>query len=84
MKLTKKQFLSRKTKFLAHQINLGLLPEGSQVTLADTLRNFPAVTYYKNTEGVIRVGLSLKGIRKLVKRFPGITVEQVKQVFNIK
>ena len=80
---TKKQYIKAKVIELARGINEDLVPEGTSVSKAEVLASFPKVSYYKNTEGVIRVGLSLRGIKLLVKKFPYITKEEVKTVFNI-
>lgn len=80
--LTKKQFIKRKSLTLAALIHQALT--GTVVPLKEALAGFPAVSHYKSAEtGEIRVGLSLRGIRRLVKRYPEITTEQVMEYFNV-
>lgn len=82
--ITHKQFLKRKTLVIANEIHASLLPEDTPPSLADTKASFPKVSHYKEQEtGVIRVGLSLRGIRKLVKKYPLITTEAVRLWFNM-
>lgn len=80
-KLTKKQFLKRKTLFIAGEIHKAL----TGVTPGpNDLDKFPKVTHYRSSDsGEIRVGLSLRGIRLLIKKHPLITPEQVMEVFNV-
>ena len=79
---TKKQFLKQKTQTLAGLIHQALT--GTVVPLKEALKGFPRVTQYKSADtGEIRVGLSLRGINRLVKRHPEITTEQVMEVFNV-
>lgn len=86
MQITKKQFIKRKTLWIAGELLKQIVPEGA----ADNLSNkevedqFPKVNYFKGADtGEIRAGLSLKGIRKLVKKSPEITVEQVRMAFGM-
>ena len=79
--LTKKQFYKRKTQVIAGAIIQALTGD---TPTKESLSNFPRVTHYKAQEtGEIRVGLSLRGIRKLVKKYPLITTEQVMEYFNV-
>ena len=81
-KLTKKQTLKRKTITVAGLIHLALT--GKPIGIKEVLKNFPETSYYKSgTSGEQRVGLSLKGIRKLIKKYPAITPEQIMEYFNI-
>lgn len=85
-KLTQKQFIKRKTLWILHEILQSLLPEDQQehLTLNEVYRQFPKANFFKDQEtGMIRTGLSFKGVRKLVKKHPHITPEEVKTVFNI-
>lgn len=85
-KLTKKQFRKRKTLYLAHEIHKALLePDvAKKLTMKETSNTFPKVSHYKaNDTGVVKVGLSLRGIRKLVKKYPLITVEQTREYFGL-
>ena len=83
--LTKKQFLKRKTIHVACEINKALLPADTEITVEQVLSKFPERSYYKDSSsGEIRVGLSLKGIRKLIKKYPLITTEQIMGIFNVK
>lgn len=80
--LTKKQFVKRKTLTIAVLIHQALT--GTTVSVKEALKGFPKCTNYKSAEsGEVRVGLSLRGINRLVKKHPEITVEQVMEVFNI-
>lgn len=84
--ITKKQFLKRKTLALAHGIHRKLLTEedAASLTLEDTKKSFPKVSHYRhNVTGEIRVGMSMRGIHRLVKKYPLITLEQVAEVYNI-
>ena len=85
-KLTKKQFIKRQTFAIMKQILMDLLPpeEQSQVTDNGVYKQFPKASYYKSPDsGVIRVGLSFKGVKKLVKKNPYIQVDDVKAYFNL-
>lgn len=82
--LTKKQFLKRKTLFLANQLHASLLPEDTPPSMEDTVASFPRVSHYKdNNTGEVRVGLSIRGIRKLVKKWPLIDVAGVRMWFSM-
>jgi len=82
--LTKKQFLKRKTLVIANEIHASLLPLDNPPSLKDTQESFPKVSHYKDqSTGMVRVGLSLRGIRRLVKRWPLITTEAVRVWFNM-
>jgi len=84
MNLTKKQFLKAKTLYIAHQLHCDMLSEDQRPTMEDTKAAFPEGSHYKHQDtGEVRVGLSLRGIRKLVKRYPLITPEAVKFYFNM-
>lgn len=81
---TEKQFIKAKSWSIAHEIHCGLLDEANAPTMLQTKQGFPRTSYYKHADtGVIRLGLSFKGIRNLVKKFNFITTQEVKQVFNI-
>jgi len=85
-KITRKQFLKRKTLVLAYMINKSIISEeeGEKLTMQVVIDTFPKVNYYKdNRTGEIRVGLSLRGIRKLVKKYPLITADQVKEYYGM-
>tara|TARA_R110000851_G_scaffold49287_1_gene118652 strand:+ start:163 stop:429 length:267 start_codon:yes stop_codon:yes gene_type:complete len=85
-KLTKKQFLKRQTLAILTQILMDLLPEDEQskVTEQGVRKQFPKASYFKDADTqMIKVGLSFKGVRKLVKRNPYIQVSDVKAYFNI-
>ena len=85
-RLTRKQFNKRQTLAIMKQILMDLLPEEEQNLVTDkgVYKQFPKVSYYKSPEsGVIKVGLSFKGVGKLVKANPYITVASVKQYFGI-
>lgn len=85
-KLTKKQFIKKQTFAILKQILIDILPdnEKAKVTNGAVWQQFPKASYFKNADsGVIRVGLSFKGVRKLVKKNPYITVDSVKQYFNV-
>jgi hypothetical protein len=82
--LTKKQFRKAKTLFIANQLHAGMLSEDQAPTMEDTKASFPKVSHYKSADtGEVRVGLSLRGIRKLVKIYPLITPEAVRFYFNM-
>lgn len=84
-RLTRKQFIKRKTHILALLIHSALLPEEyrKDLTMAIVLDKFPKVSYYKQQRtGEIRVGLSLRGIKKLIKKYPLITDKEVMEYFN--
>ena len=79
--ITKKQFLKRKTEFIALEIHRALTGKTPDPSAID---NFPKVSHYKSAEsGEVRVGLSIRGIRLLIKRYPQITPEQVMEVFHV-
>ena len=82
--MTQKQFIKAKTHMVAYMIHRELLPANVQdeLTMETVLEVFPKVSYYKNQQGEIRVGLSLRGIKKLIKRWPYITPNQVMTYFN--
>ena len=85
-KLTKKQWVKRQTFAIMKQILMDLLPEEeqSQVTDNGVYKQFPKASYYKSPDtGVIRVGLSFKGVKKLVKKNPYILVNDVKLYFGV-
>ena len=85
-KLTKKQFIKRQTFAILQQILMDLLPEEEQanVTAKGVQKQFPKASYFKDhSTGQVKVGLSFKGVRKLVKRNPFILVGDVKRYFNI-
>lgn len=85
-KITKKQFMKRKTLYILHQILCERVePDvAEKLTVNDVYRQFPKASYFKSQDnGEIRVGLSYKGVRKLVKKNPYVTVEEVKKVFNL-
>ena len=68
---------------IAHEIHNSLVEEPTEDRKA-VLEGYPRVTYFKDPRtGASRIGLSIRGIRKLVKRFPLITTEQVKEVFGV-
>ena len=84
MNLTKKQFLKAKTNFIAHELHCSMLSEEDRPTMEDTKAAFPEGSHYKHQDtGEVRVGLSLRGIRKLVKKYPLITTEAVRVYFNM-
>lgn len=85
-KLTKKQFLKRKTLLVAHELHKRILPEdaAADLTVEDTARSFPKETYFRHNEtGEIRIGMSLKGIRKFIKRYPLVTVDQLAEIYGV-
>ena len=84
-KLTKKQFLSRKTDFLMYELCKTLLDAEHHAGLTmDTVRKqFPKRSYFKNEQGEIRVGLSFRGVRRLLKKYPMANVQDVKVYFNL-
>lgn len=85
-KLTKKQFIKHKTDYLMFQLTESLLgPEGAKGLTMDHVRGqFPKRSYYKEaSSGVIRVGLSFRGVNRLVKKYPLIDVDSVKKYFNL-
>jgi len=85
-KLTEKQYIKRQTFAILQQILMDLLEpeEQAKVTKKGVQKQFPKASYFKDqSTGMIKVGLSFKGVRKLVKKNPHITVDSVKQYFNI-
>ena len=85
-KLTKKQWIKRQTFAILQQILMDILPEEEQpkVTRGGVQKQFPKASYFNDADtGMIKVGLSFKGVRKLVKANPYITVNEVKQYFSI-
>ena len=83
-RLNKKQALNLKTLYIANDIHCSLLPPDTPPTLDETRESFPEVSHYKSQEtGEVRVGLSMKGIRNLVKRYPMISTEAVRVWFNM-
>ena len=85
-KLTEKQFIKRKTLYILHEILKNLVePEQREsITINGVYKQFPKVSHLKDADtGEIRVGLSFKGVRKLVKKNPHITPEDVMKRFNI-
>jgi len=85
-KLSKKQFVKRTTLHILHEILKSLVnpDEAENITTQDVYKQFPKASYLKdNNTGEIRVGLSFKGVRKLVKLNPHITSAEVKAVYNI-
>ena len=81
--ITKKQFLKRRTHMIAYEIHCWL-SEPPYSNRKEVIASYPKVSYYKDSKtGEVRVGLSLRGIRKLVKKWPFITTEQVRKVFNV-
>jgi len=85
-KLTKKQFLNRQTTNILLEILKGLVSpeEALSITKKGVYKQFPKSSHYKdNDTGVIKVGLSFRGVKKLLKKDPYITVENVKLYFGI-
>ena len=85
-RLTKKQFIKRRVNWILYEILKGLVDEKDhdQISLRGVYNQFPKVSYYKEEEsGVIRVGLSFRGVKKLVKKYPMITPAAVKLYFNV-
>lgn len=85
-RLTRKQFLKRKTEYLMYELTASLLDKetAKNLTMEQVYKQFPRVSYFKHSDsGVIRVGLSFRGVRKLVKQFPNLTVDDVKTYFNL-
>ena len=85
-KLTEKQFLKRQTTNILQEILKGLVSpeEALKVTKKGVYNQFPKSSHYKdNDTGVIKVGLSFRGVRKLLKKNPYITVGDVKLYFGI-
>lgn len=81
-KLNKKQLLNHRVNTLVVGILQTLTDE--EVTLEQARRTFPKTTSYKDHDtGVIRVGLSWKGIRKLVKKHPYVDVASAKVYFGM-
>jgi len=84
--LTRKQFIKRRTIMLAMDLQADLLEadQAAQLTPKKTLESFPKVSYYKDSRtGEIRVGLSLRGIKLLVKKYPLISKENVQEYYNL-
>ena len=85
-KLTEKQFIKRQTFAILQQILMDLLEpeEAAKVTKKGVQKQFPKASYFKDHDtGEIKVGVSFKGVRKLVKKNPYISVADVKAYFNI-
>ncbi len=85
-KLTRKQFIKRYTEYLMFGLTESLLtPEQAKDLTMDNVRaQFPKVSHYKDAKtGVIRVGLSFRGVRKLVKKYGKISVQDVRTYFNL-
>ena len=84
--MTRKQFLKRYTEYLMFELLKSMLtPEQAEgLSMKDAHRQFPKVSYFKNNQtGEIRVGLSFRGVRKLIKKYGAITVEDVRAYFNL-
>lgn len=83
--LTRKQFLKRKTEYLMYELCKSLLTaeQAEALTLEQVYQQFPRVSYFKNQEGEIRVGLSFRGVRRLLKKYPRLTVDDVRLYFNL-
>lgn len=85
-KLTKKQFTKRKTLWIAGELLKAIVPDGQAggLTLKEIEQQFPKSNYFRGSDtGEIRAGLSLRGINRLVKKYPTITVDEVKSVFGM-
>ena len=86
MKLTRKQFLTRYTEYLMFELLKSMLtPEQAEgLSMKDAYKQFPRVSYFKHQQtGEIRVGLSFRGVRKLIKKHGMITVEDIRAYFNL-
>lgn len=84
--LTKKQFIKRKTLWIAGELLKLIVPDGQAENLSnkEVEQQFPKVNYFRsNDTGEIRCGLSLRGINRLVKKYPEISVREVQTVFGI-
>ena len=58
--------------------------EAKKVNQGNIRSLFPNSTHYKDqSTGEIRVGLSIKGVTKLVKKYPDVTLEGAKAYFGI-
>ncbi len=86
MSITKKQFIKRKTLWIAGELLKSIVPEAAADNLSpkEIEKQFPKSNYFRGSDtGEIRAGLSLRGINRLVKKHPMITVDQVKSVFGM-
>jgi len=85
-RLTKKQYIKRYTESLMYQLCASLLSEedAKNLTMKNVYNQFPKTSYFKDARtGMIKVGLSFRGVRKLVKRYPTIKLSDVKRYFNL-
>ena len=84
-KLTKKQFLKRKTEWLMFELCKSLLEKEAAegLTMEHVYQQFPRVSHFKNEQGEIRVGLSFRGVRRLLKKYPDVNLADVKRYFAL-
>ncbi len=85
-KLSQKQFVKRQTEMLLLALLKDLVSkeEAEGLTLGDMKNQFPKVSSYKDQDtGCIRVGLSYRGVKKLVKKNPHVTLETIKKEFKL-
>ena len=84
--MNKKQAMNTRVNELMMGITQSLLePEMAMaLTMSDVFDQFPDRSHFKHQEsGEIRVGLSFRGVRRLLKKHPNLTVAEVKQVFGL-
>lgn len=86
-KITRKQFLKRKTWHMLFLLTQDQLTEeeASKLTMTQVYAQWPKATYYRqyNGTGEQRLGLSYKGVRKLIKKYPEIDLAGIKAYFNV-
>jgi len=86
-KITKKQFLKRKTWHMLFLLTQDQLPpeEAERLTMQQVTAQWPYATYYKQYEksAQVRLGLSFKGVRKLIKKYPEIDLTGIKTYFGL-
>lgn len=86
-KITKKQFLKRKTWHMLFLLTQDQLePEQAEkLTMAQVYAQWPHASYYKQYDesAQVRLGLSFKGIRKLIKKYPDIDLNGIRVYYGI-
>lgn len=85
--VTFKQFLKRKTWHMLFLLTQDQLEpeEAEKLTMEQVFRNWPKASYYKQYDksAQVRLGLSYKGVRKLIKKYPEIDLQGIKVYFGI-
>lgn len=85
--LTRKQFLKRKTWHMLFLLTQDQLPpeEAEKLTMTQVFAQWPHASYYRKYagSGEMRLGLSFKGVRKLIKKYPHIDLQGIKTYFGL-